>query len=611
MDNFFFDLQRFVDATITAGDSATISGGKDVTKTFSVTTNGATVNYSIALNNAELAISTDADGTVKFNVTSGYAYDFMNTTTNTKGYFVLLGGYMRVNGQVVTLGENGPTLSGLMPVNKEFVDIRFSSNDDYYNAEIFSFGINTLSIGGFSYYTTIEYINDTPFAIKIDKTTGRTYDINISSENASSDTITCDDGNGAKSFALTNGTFTFAIDKDGSNLSFTGLEVGDSFQLGDVVYTRTAQAFKAVSYTTGETKFWDGVTLPNSSDEISMSDLNFDSGNFSDSNLVDGVDYCTYLNPGLVGLLVDGSTATQYTNVTPSSTGVEIGVGQLVNDNPPVVMEMPTRISEHNVTRMLIDITPPESSSSVLKIYFPFNSSDFNFLVTLSANGSLQVETFEGDSSLDTMDAINLADYEVDLEKPIRFAFQATFTDEIFTQTWISIEVGNYVYKKQLEDVSIPFDSSYKSMKFVSDTEGVVKISNIIVRDESVGQLIEQIVPLPVSTTDTDMAANNGTYTATQSGQTLLQAPDVSGLVATFKSSATVKNVLVVGNPAYKKSGTLNRLTCIDKANDTITAHNSIALGTSSLKAISDSWGFRDTTLNDLTNMQFGWKAEA
>ncbi len=620
MNEFFFDLQRFADYTIIAGGSATITGTG--TKTFSVTvgTNPPT-NYSIDLvdNATTVIVSTDANGTIKLNVTSGSVNNIQKSpATDSFIPFVLLGGTVLMNAQAITFGEKGPTIANLHSGDSDKrVSITLTENGDFNEVNITSNNfqrVYELKIGGLS-YTPPKVNNPSPFFLKINKETGRTYievDKYIGSvkyNDSSTYTIKYNDGTGEKAFTPKSGTVTFAIDKDGNNFAVTGLEVGDSFQLGDVVYTMTEHNFKAVSYDTGVAKALNGNALPSSTDEILLKDLNFDSGNMSEMNLIDGIDYCTYLNPGLVGLLTDNSKATQYTDAASSTTGVEIGVGALVNDNPPVVMSMPTRVSGGTVTRMLIDIAP--TSSATLKVFFPFNSSNFNFLLTLSSTGTLQVDSYNGSTLLDTMTAIKLTDCGVDLSKPIRLALQTTFINNVFVKPWVSIEVGTYVYNKYLGNVSVPFSATNKSLKFVSDTSDVVKISNIIVRDEGVGQLLEQIVPLAVSATDTDMTESNGLYTATEAGQTLLQTPDISKLLTTFKRTDTVKNILVVGNPAYKKNGALNRLTCIDKTGGTVTTHNSVALGTSTIKAISDNWGVKNITLNDLTDMQFGWKAEA
>ena len=281
MDEFFFDLQRFVDYEITAGDSVTISANG--TKTFSVTTgSGAsaqTANYSLNVNGS-VVVSTDTDGTVKFTVNSGFIRDFNNADNNSKLTAILLKGTYRnyYSSYPVTLGENGPTIEGVWTGSSfNYASITLTPGTDS-DSVIITPSVNTVALwdltwGGFSYTPTA----GASFSATINKASGRTY-IDVSGSN-SSDTIRYNDGTTTHTYTPVSGTVTLAIDADGSNFTFTGLDQNDAFQIDGIAYTLGKVRFTS-SETVDETtvtKFWNKGGVKS---EVSASDI-MDAGSFS------------------------------------------------------------------------------------------------------------------------------------------------------------------------------------------------------------------------------------------------------------------------------------------------------------------------------------------
>lgn len=135
-----------------------------------------------------------------------------------------------------------------------------------------------------------------------------------------------------------------------------------------------------------------------------------------------------------------------------------------------------------------------------------------------------------------------------------------------------------------------------------------IYFSNLIVSDEPISEK-EKIIKLPISATATDMTAGeNGMYTATAAGQTFLQTPDITTLAQQFSGESKITGIQVVGNPAYKNSTGLETMIGLSKSGNVTTEHGSYTLGTDSTALVMDGWGLSGVTLNDLPNMQFGWK---
>lgn len=603
MNEFIFDLQRFADYEMTAGGESVEISASGTTKTFSVTNGTETKNYSVNVNGTAV-VSAGSDGLVRVNVTSGYIRDFSDLDAQAPTAFVLTGGTTRnyYPSQVVILGEDGPKITNVRTGNSTYpVVITLTTYTDYNTVTLTcsqtSYTVKDFTIGTFNYVPPVA-TSSTPATINLKIQNGKTY-LDI----AEDDTSRIDWWTGAWYTAYTpvSGTITLAFDNDGSESYVTGLEQGDSFQYGTVT---GIMGNSRLAITDDETiKFWnqsvDSTTL------IPLSSLNFDSEDFTTMTnvLIDGTDYYTVLNPGLVPLLTDGTGATQITGTSNTATSVAIGVS-----DTQITMGVPTKYSPSTVAQILFDIAPSSSGSQMLYVYFPYAPPTFCFRLTLTSGGSLVVDAYNDSSQLDTTGAINLANYGVDLTAPIRLMLQAQFARNNSGKTFVTLNVGSYTRKQQLS-ANVIFNGSNCSYRFVSESNSTIYISNIIARDESIGKLTERIVALPVSTTDTDMTESNGLYTAGAVGESILQTPDVDDLVQTYGASSVVTGILVVGNPAYKTGDILTTLTSIDKTGGTVTDHNTFTLDSSVNGVVSDSWATNNKTLNDLANMQFGWKA--
>ena len=138
--------------------------------------------------------------------------------------------------------------------------------------------------------------------------------------------------------------------------------------------------------------------------------------------------------------------------------------------------------------------------------------------------------------------------------------------------------------------------------------DGIV-FSSIICSSEEINYK-EQVVALPVSSTETAMSLQSDTYLADSAGQTLLQSVNVSALISQYGSDSKVTGIALVGNPAYRTGEQLSSLTAISKNGGVTTEH-----GTSNLSDASDTVIWQsvpvasDTTIADLQNIQLGWKA--
>lgn len=132
--------------------------------------------------------------------------------------------------------------------------------------------------------------------------------------------------------------------------------------------------------------------------------------------------------------------------------------------------------------------------------------------------------------------------------------------------------------------------------------------SSVIISDEEINPY-EKVVALPVASTSTDMSPRDeGGYIASDTSQTLLQSVDTTALIAQYGSDAQVTSIALVGRPAYEVAEILGKLTSISKSGNIITEHETIQLSNNTSAAIVSGIPM-NTTLADLSNIQFGWKA--
>ena len=134
------------------------------------------------------------------------------------------------------------------------------------------------------------------------------------------------------------------------------------------------------------------------------------------------------------------------------------------------------------------------------------------------------------------------------------------------------------------------------------------RIGNLIFSNEYINPK-EEVIILPTSGVVTDMTDNqDGTYTANEAGQTLLQTVNATDLITQYGRNSRITSIAPAGIPAYNNSGALS-LVGIDKISGTITEHDTIALSTNSLSGAFDLWNTNNLTIGDLDGKQIGWKA--
>ena len=162
------------------------------------------------------------------------------------------------------------------------------------------------------------------------------------------------------------------------------------------------------------------------------------------------------------------------------------------------------------------------------------------------------------------------------------------------------------------EKIITNFDYAYffnsKDKQVIISVANGLYFSNIIISDEYISPK-EEVIMLPTSSVVTDMTDNqDGTYTADEAGQTILQTVDATSLITQYGGKSKVTSIGSIGVPAYKTATGLSNLVGIDKISGTITEHDSIALSTNSTLGAIDVWN-TNITIEALNGKQIGWKA--
>ena len=342
MNEFYFDLQRFDEYTITAGDStstATLSSG---THTITVTnTDSSTISYSITVNGGA-SVSADTDGTIKLSVTSGTVsnliYSSGTTSTNIPAVNLLSGAgtFQTYQRQQVTLGtqkfpfifnsegENSTLTPGpnTLKVTQESENSETTVNATASNTVTNIYRIE-FTCGDFY------YINESPSSslnldLNIDANSNYSFSISPPSSNTEEIKRIRYDLTNEKWLSLTNGTIT--LGKDSTGVYVSSLDKGDTFssyirangeRTNEVTYKMgTTISATRLNSSTGEKepKFYGGNDLS----KVYLSDLDFD--------------ISTELHPALA---IDYDESTHYGTLTISSSVI----GQFTdNDNSLTVV---------------------------------------------------------------------------------------------------------------------------------------------------------------------------------------------------------------------------------------------------------------------------------
>ena len=170
---------------------------------------------------------------------------------------------------------------------------------------------------------------------------------------------------------------------------------------------------------------------------------------------------------------------------------------------------------------------------------------------------------------------------------------------------FLEFQINNLRFAK-IQDKTFYKPSSFIFGISYNSTSGY--FSSVIISDEEINPY-EKVVALPVANTSTDMSPRDeGGYIASDTSQTLLQSVDTTALIERYGSDAQDTSVALVGRPAYEAAEILGKLTSISKRGDTITEYETIQLSNNTSAAIVSGISM-ETTLADLPNVQFGWKA--
>ena len=129
--------------------------------------------------------------------------------------------------------------------------------------------------------------------------------------------------------------------------------------------------------------------------------------------------------------------------------------------------------------------------------------------------------------------------------------------------------------------------------------------SNIIISDSPISPA-EKVIALPVAQTAATMTDNgNGTYTATEAGQTVLQTVDTAALEAAIGADSRITGICAIANPAYYDGSGLTSLVAMEGS----TEKGTISLGTDTLGGGSVSWAKDSIAISSLAGVGIGWKS--
>ena len=314
-----------------------------------------------------------------------------------------------------------------------------------------------------------------------------------------------------------------------------------------------------------------------------------------------------YINPGYVHLLdADAqATATQVTGNEYSKTGVAFSQTNYYSAGITIA-----NFHEGDDFWARFDVYIPNSTSGAVYCYAPYTyRSGFN--LTFNTSNFHIIIDRAGSTDKYIADGISWSrawEYGLKRNAINSILIHAKYvTDDGY---WIEININGTktTYSPNNPNKTWNYNANYKYAILYAASRS--SVSNIIFSNEEIN-IKEQVVALPVSTTETTMTAQEGgIYLADNVGQTLLQTIDASALISQYGSDSKVTGIALVGTPAYRTGEQLSSLTAISKNGGVTTEH-----GTSNLSDASDTviWqGFSvasDTTIADLQNMQLGWKA--
>lgn len=311
-----------------------------------------------------------------------------------------------------------------------------------------------------------------------------------------------------------------------------------------------------------------------------------------------------YINPGYGALTGDSSVNTFTSSVYNPLNGIAFQKCGTSTDNE-VKIAVPQAFTTDIYGRfnLYLDADATSFSNFYIGAISTLNGSSPTYCIGVKAtkNGVYFMDGryVQNSSSALKLGAVNSIWFHINISSST-FTGEMIVNDETITQT---ITNSQYTFSNQ-KFFFISFSkSSYNADK--------AYISELIISDEYISPR-EKIIVLPISATSTDMTAGqNGIYIADAVNQTLLQTPDVNALLNEYGATSQVTGIALVGNPAYKTDEGISSLIALSKTSSIVAEHNSCSLDTVTTATIMDGWKLNNVTVNDLNNMQFGWKAGA
>ena len=324
-----------------------------------------------------------------------------------------------------------------------------------------------------------------------------------------------------------------------------------------------------------------------------------------------------YINPGYSKLISAHCAypTNQSADVIPSATQSRTGVA-FYNSS-----------SDHKYTNV-VDCLPYSSGSEIwfkADIYLP-STLGKNFTFRLDNGSGLYIYTASGyynDACYYIGDTgtyfVRNGDFNTLQESTgLRIGLNTIWVHVLLDSNngYIEFKINNKYFGKFYGN-TIPkgYNSSatyYYAYLLLYASSSEILFSDIIVSDDEEISPSERVVLLPVSSTVTNMESlASGLYFADTASETILQSVDTSALIQEYGSDTNVTGIALIGNPAYEVDDVISNITSLSKQNDVVTEHEKITLSTSTDAMISSCFSMpTDTTIANLANMQFGWRAE-
>ena len=316
-----------------------------------------------------------------------------------------------------------------------------------------------------------------------------------------------------------------------------------------------------------------------------------------------------YINPGYASLLDANSGATEMTGTTYSKSGVAF-YSQDSTYTKGITLE---NFSFEKDFWMMFDFYLLKNSGAAIFVYVPGGKKNGIKIENSPTYGTPKITLYACHNSGEVSSLASATGADDVIKEQLGIKVNAINTALLHVKYgaagtgYIELSINNQKNWKYQEQ-EIGYTSTNKKVVFYTN-DWRDAFSNVIISDEEISPR-EKIISLPISATATDMTADtNGMYIANAANQTLMQTPDVAALIAEYGTDSTITGIAVVGKPAYKTATGITTLTALSNSLGTLTEHDSCTLSDDISATALSGWRLENTTIADLQNMQFGWKA--